>query len=60
MFDDDTSRPAFTNVGFSGTKCEPVIDVSDEPFAPKKTAYEVVFRIPYGTKGKREHMAENL
>eukprot|EP00957_Ditylum_brightwellii_P088661 6752679-Ditylum_brightwellii.AAC.1 len=60
LFDDDISRPSFINVGSPKISFEPVIDVSDDSFQPRKTTYKVVFKGEYGTKDEKEPTAENL
>eukprot|EP00957_Ditylum_brightwellii_P181744 13845376-Ditylum_brightwellii.AAC.1 len=37
IYDDDMSRPAYINVGSPMSKFDPVIDVADASFAPRKT-----------------------
>eukprot|EP00957_Ditylum_brightwellii_P049590 3761572-Ditylum_brightwellii.AAC.1 len=40
FFDDGITKPSFINVGPPDTVFEPVIDVSDSSFLPRKTTYK--------------------
>eukprot|EP00957_Ditylum_brightwellii_P137151 10456964-Ditylum_brightwellii.AAC.2 len=54
------SRPAYINVGSPTAEFEPVINVADVLFSPRKTTYKVVFDEAYGRKEEREPKAANL
>lgn len=60
FYDDGMSRPTYINVGSPTSTFEPVIDVSDAWFSPRKTTYQVSFDAGYGRKEKREPIVENL
>eukprot|EP00957_Ditylum_brightwellii_P144016 10973407-Ditylum_brightwellii.AAC.1 len=59
-FDDGIFKPPFINVGSQDTLFEPVIDVSDSSFFPRKTTYKVLFKGEHGVKEEREATAQNL
>ena len=44
------SRPAYINVGSPASKFDPVLDVDDALFSPRKTSYKVSFDAGYGRK----------
>ena len=47
FYDDGMSRPTYINVGSPTSMFEPVIDVSDAWFSPRKTTYQVSFDAGY-------------
>eukprot|EP00957_Ditylum_brightwellii_P022588 1703884-Ditylum_brightwellii.AAC.1 len=54
------NRPAYINVGSPTAEFEPIIDVAEVSFSPRKTTYKVVFDEGYGRKEEREPTAKNL